>query len=456
MVGHQPDFFELVNHSAVYRYVPRRANDVFRITKNNHNILQGVDTTNLRLTDDNIRDLDEFCASNARRYWTRKGGPLSPRSEGGAHVIIVDDPQMPMLVQIAKEQDPTRPVIFRSHIQVRGDLVDDETTAAAGVWKWIWNHVQKCDVFVSHPVPHFVPKTVPMEKVGYLPASTDWLDGLNKNLSPADRQYYHQEFVKDINDKKRSDPLMKFEFEYPDRTYMAQIARFDPAKGIPDLIHSYATLRKEYMHDWEEKLIPQLVIAGHGAVDDPDGTPIFNETLKLIAETYPDYQKDIILGRVPESDQILNALMRNARIALQLSTREGFEVKVSEALHHGRPIIATNRGGIPLQVVKGKSGFIVDPTEHGYHKDVATYMHHFFTHPEDTIEMGEWASTHISDEVSTVGNALSWLYLADKLSNGEPVEPNKRWINDMARDAAGIPVNIIDEIRLDRSLILEP
>jgi hypothetical protein len=37
---------------------------------------------------------------------------------------------------------------------------------------------------------------------------------------------------------------------------------------------------------------------------------------------------------------VLNALMSNARIAMQLSTREGFEVKVSEAIHAGIPIIA--------------------------------------------------------------------------------------------------------------------
>jgi glycosyltransferase involved in cell wall biosynthesis len=42
--------------------------------------------------------------------------------------------------------------------------------------------------------------------------------------------------------------------------------------------------------------------------------------------------------------------MANSKIALQLSSREGFEVKVSEALHAGRPVITTRSGGIPLQV----------------------------------------------------------------------------------------------------------
>jgi hypothetical protein len=47
---------------------------------------------------------------------------------------------------------------------------------------------------VSHPVRAFVPKNVTPEKVGYLPATTDWLDGLNKHMAPWDEQYYLHEF----------------------------------------------------------------------------------------------------------------------------------------------------------------------------------------------------------------------------------------------------------------------
>jgi hypothetical protein len=53
--------------------------------------------------------------------------------------------------------------------------------------------------------------------------------------------------------------------------------------------------------------------------------------------------------------------------------------------------------------------------------------------------MSKYAATHVSDEVCTVGNALSWPYLADTLAKGEKLEPNCRWINDMAREAAGLP-----------------
>lgn len=54
------------------------------------------------------------------------------------------------------------------------------------------------------------------------------------------------------------------------------------------------------------------------------------------------------------------ALLRQARVAWQLSIREGFEVKVTEALLKGTPVIATKAGGIPLQVRDGETGFLVE------------------------------------------------------------------------------------------------
>jgi hypothetical protein len=44
--------------------------------------------------------------------------------------------------------------------------------------------------------------------------------------------------------------------------------------------------------------------------------------------------------------------------------------------------------------------------------------------------MSRYAATLVGDEISTVGNALSWLYLVDTLAKGEP---NCRWINIMAK-----------------------
>lgn len=107
----------------VSRFVPKPRPDVFRITKTNHNILQGVVGPEVRATDEQLGKIKSWIIDNAERYWLKDNGPLKAPSEGGADVIIVDDPQMPQLIPMAKKEDPNRPVIFRSHIEVRDDLV---------------------------------------------------------------------------------------------------------------------------------------------------------------------------------------------------------------------------------------------------------------------------------------------------------------------------------------------
>jgi glycosyltransferase involved in cell wall biosynthesis len=64
--------------------------------------------------------------------------------------------------------------------------------------------------------------------------------------------------------------------------------------------------------------------------------------------------------RLGPFDQTLNTLLSNSRIVLQLSSEEGFEVKVSEALHKGKPVITTRTGRIPLQLDHGKTGYLVN------------------------------------------------------------------------------------------------
>ena len=95
------------------------------------------------------------------------------------------------------------------------------------------------------------------------------------------------------------------ELKWPAREYVIQVARFDPSKGIPNVIDSYVRLRKLLEKDnMDDDETPQLLVCGHGAVDDPDATIIFDQVMQLIQR--PDYQKysrDIIAMRLPPSDQ---------------------------------------------------------------------------------------------------------------------------------------------------------
>lgn len=56
--------------------------------------------------------------------------------------------------------------------------------------------------------------------------------------------------------------------------------------------------------DLSEEEHPQLLICGHGAVDDPDASIIYDQVVQLIAsEPYNIYVKDIVVMRLPPSDQ---------------------------------------------------------------------------------------------------------------------------------------------------------
>ena len=181
---------------------------------------------------------------------------------------------------------------------------------------------------------------------------------------------------------------------------------------------------------------PMLLICGHGSVDDPDGAIVYDSTVAHIETFVPYLMKQICVVRLGPSDQLLNALMSKAKVALQLSTREGFEIKVSEALHKGKPVIATRAGGIPLQVTNEKNGFLVDV---GDTEAVAKHLYDLCTNDELYHRMARYAREHVFDEISTVGNALNWFYLASKMTKPEEVKPNRRWIQDMAREEANQP-----------------
>ena len=129
--------------------------------------------------------------------------------------------------------------------------------------------------------------------------------------------------------------------------------------------------------------------------------------------------------------------MSKAKIAMQLSTREGFEVKVSEALHACKPVIASRTGGIPLQIVHGKSGYLC---EVGDNDAVAKHMFDLYTNDDLYDDMCEYAKTHVSDEVGTVGNAAAWMYLAVMyVSRGVKLHPKGAWLNDLLRTECGEP-----------------
>ena len=176
--------------------MPNPSPSVFRTTKNNHNILQGVADPSLRLTKEQKDAFDAWILKNGLR-WTAEGGPLAP---GGVDIAFIgkrrasavspslrshsthapsaplcpDDPQMPGLIPLIKKIRPDLPIIYRSHIEIRSDLVHIKGSPQEEVWQYLWNNIQHADLFISHPVNKFVPSDVPAHKLTLLGAATDW------------------------------------------------------------------------------------------------------------------------------------------------------------------------------------------------------------------------------------------------------------------------------------------
>src|SRR5271167_3560652 len=124
------------------------------------------------------------------------------------------------------------------------------------------------------------------------------LDGLNKPMRPLDHQYYMKSFRSLCTDRKTPKLL------YPLRDYIVQVARFDPSKGIPDVIRSYVKARQMLDDKIPGSRHPQLCLVGHGAVDDPDATIIYDQIMDLLeTDEIAPYASDIVVNRLPPSDQ---------------------------------------------------------------------------------------------------------------------------------------------------------
>jgi glycosyltransferase involved in cell wall biosynthesis len=129
-----------------------------------------------------------------------------------------------------------------------------EGSPQSDIWQFLWSNIKLADMLISHPIPSFVPSNVPRATVGYLPATTDWLDGLNKDLNEWDKGYYGHLY----NDQCHA--LRMTELRWPAKKYIIQVARFDPAKGIPDVIESYAEFRRLLDKHHHHVEAPQLVM----------------------------------------------------------------------------------------------------------------------------------------------------------------------------------------------------
>jgi trehalose synthase len=287
--------------------------EFYNATKLLHNSLQGAEET---LSDEQWEIFDEINAINAEGL------------QGDWDVVIVHDPQPIGLLRGAKAKGANW--IWRCHI----DLSTPNPAPIARLLPMI----EEYDASVWH-MEQYVPNDMGRhrEAVNIIPPAIDPLSPKNMAFSPEDAAFVCRQFGIDV-----------------DRPLITQVSRFDPWKDPIGVIDAYREVTEQVPE-------AQLAMVGSMATDDPEGMEYFQKTFE-----YADGDEDIkILSNLNNVGAIeVNAFQSQSDVCLQKSIREGFGLTVTEALWKGRPTVAGNVGGIPLQIEDGVSGFLVDsPSE---------------------------------------------------------------------------------------------
>ena len=102
-----------------------------------------------------------------------------------------------------------------------------------------------------------------------------------------------------------------------------------------------------------------------GVADDPESGAVVESVLERWRALPTELRRRIHVVLLPTADPTENALMVNAlqhhaRVVVQKSLREGFGLTVTEAMWHGRPIVASRVGGIQDQIDHLVEGVLVD------------------------------------------------------------------------------------------------
>ncbi|MBP7836345.1 MAG: glycosyltransferase [Candidatus Omnitrophica bacterium] len=209
--------------------------------------------------------------------------------------------------------------------------------------KWLW----RCHIDVSNPD----------ERVwGFLMGFINQYDSAVFSAPAFSRKLPIRQFlispsIDPLSDKNRELPpetiaavLRRYAIK-KDKPIITQISRFDRLKDPLGVIETYLRVKK-YTDC-------QLILAGGTAEDDPEGSQVLAE-VKEKAKSDPDIH--ILL--LPQNDIEVNALQRASDIIVQKSIREGFGLTVAEALWKAKPVVASNVGGIPLQIKHKYSGLL--------------------------------------------------------------------------------------------------
>ncbi|MDA3870776.1 MAG: glycosyltransferase [Candidatus Marinimicrobia bacterium] len=284
----------------------RGSPDVFSITKKFHNALQG---DSIHLT------------SIKKKLYTKTNEDFSTYTHLNHDFVIIHDPQPLPLIKFYKRKQPW---IWRCHI--------DLSHPNKKLWHFLKGFILQYDgVIISHESYR---NNIPFEEKIISPV-IDPLTPKNMDLSEGTiNKYLHK-------------------YKIPtDKPLVTQISRFDKWKDPIGVINTFKLVK--------EKVDCRLILCGSMAGDDPEGIEIF-ENVKRKANNLIE-KGDVILLNF-DNNILVNILQRISDVIIQKSIREGFGLTITEALWKETPVVASNVGGIPLQITDGEDGFLFEPND---------------------------------------------------------------------------------------------
>ena len=332
----------------------------YQCTKSMHNALQG---NQVDISEQALSAYLETNRINAER--------LRPQLEA-ADFVIIHDPQPAPLLHFCPGRKGKW--VWRCHI--------DASHPYRPVWRYLRHFVSPFDASIfslavfAQALPH--PEYI-------IPPSIDPLSEKNIDLEEGFIDSTCEQFGID-----RRRPLI------------VQISRYDRFKDPLGVIRAYQMAKR---------FVPslQLVLAGGGASDDPEGELVLEEVRAAAAK-----DEDIhILLLPPDAHPIINALQRAADIVVQKSTREGFGLTVTEGLWKGKPVIGGDTGGIRLQVIDHHTGFLVNSPE-----GAALRIRYLLHQPDKIAEMGMKAKEFVRDNFLITRQLREYLTLMVGLLHG--------------------------------------
>ncbi len=308
----------------------------FEMTKTLHNALHGRPEP---LTAEMLRSYAEVTTANAERL----------REALDRDLVFIHDPQPAGLIAPLRREGQNW--VFRCHIDV--------SSPHPPAWEFLHDLVRRYDASIfSHP--SFAQK---LDHPQFLIApSIDPLADKNKPLP--------EDFVLKTLERFGLDPK---------RPLITQVSRFDKLKDPLGVIAAFRLVKRTHPE-------AQLLLAGGAASDDPESADIL-PALQEAAAQDPEVH---VLDLPPFSDLEINAFQRGSSVVLQKSLREGFALTVTEALWKERPVIATAVGGIPQQVLHGRTGWLTYSVE-----GTAYYIRRVLDHPQEGAALGRQGREHV-------------------------------------------------------------